>query len=159
MKKYHYLLSIVLGMFLLGCSTQDNKLTNFERHQIEVEVQQVSKNFVNSYNTGDSQIFDPLWSMDAFYQNPVTGEEFDGRDMISFIYKKKFDAGIQGKIEILFSEIEIINSEKVIEKGVMEITKLDQSKAKTGFLIDYSKKNNRWIISNLKEISIDSIKK
>lgn len=160
MKRYYCFLSLIIGIFfLVGCHTQEKKLNSQQISQVEVEIEEISTNLVNSYNTGDSQIFDPLWTMDAFYQNPISGEEFDGRDMISFIYNRKFKEGTQGKMEILSREIRVIDSNNVVETGIMQVSKIDHPTEKKGFEIRYIKQNGGWMINNLKEINFNPVTK
>jgi uncharacterized protein (TIGR02246 family) len=142
-------LTLLAAVSFVGCvQAQQNEKTD------EQAIRNVVQEYQEAYNRQDATKLSELWSSDATYINPVTGETAEGRKAIEKLFQEKFAQGQQKHLEIVIKSIEFPNSDEAIENGIMKVTVSGQPSRQIAFKLGYIKENDKWLVNAIKEIEL-----
>jgi uncharacterized protein (TIGR02246 family) len=107
--------------------------------------------YVEAYNRRDSKTMASMWSPEAVYEDPRTGESVVGRDAI----KKQFDAAMAGaedaKLSVSIDSIEFVSPNVAIEKGTAEVAYSEDEPEKSEYSAVHVKRDGKWLIDRISE--------
>ena len=87
----------------------------------EEAIRTSSAAFIEAYNAGDAKKLAALWSPDAVYLDPLTGESTVGRDAIEKVFADAFDDKEDVKLSVESADIEFISPNVAIVRGVAHV--------------------------------------
>ena len=142
-------LILIAAVGLAACSqAQQNEKAD------EKAIQNAIQAYQEAYNQQDAAKLSALWSSDATYINPLTGESAEGREAIEKLFKEKFAQGKKRHLEITIKSIEFLNPDEAIENGVMKVTVGDQPTQQVAYQLGYVRENGKWLVNEIKEIKL-----
>ncbi len=107
--------------------------------------------YVESYNRRDSRTMAAMWSPDAVYLDPATGERIVGRDAIA----KHFDGMLAGsedaKLVVTINSIDFVSPNVAIEKGTALVTYSDFPPEETTYSAVHVKRDGKWLLDRVSE--------
>lgn len=142
-------LTVLSAAWLVGF-TQTQSSKDVDETTIRSAVQVLQE----AYNQQDGTKLSTLWTSDATYNNPVTGDFAEGREAIEKLFKEKFSQDKKRHLEITIKDIEFSNADEALERGIMKVTSSDQTTQQAAFQLRFAKENGKWLISDFNEIEL-----
>lgn len=120
----------------------------------EAEIRANADKYVESYNRRDSQTMSEMWSPDAVYMDPRTGEGVVGRPAI----KEQFDYALAGqedaKLVVTIDSIEFISPNVAVETGSAVVTYSDYPTEESTYTAVHVKRDGKWLIDRISESEV-----
>ena len=88
----------------------------------EAAIRANAEKYVEAYNRRDSKTMASMWSPDAVYMDPTTGEGVVGRDAIAKQFDYVFAGSEDAKLAVTIDSIEFVSPNVAIEKGTADVT-------------------------------------
>ena len=108
--------------------------------------------FIEAYNAGDAKKLAALWSPDAVYLDPLTGETIVGRDAIEKVFADAFDDKEDVKLSVESADIEFISPNVAIVRGVAHVIKKGEEPVDSDFTSVRVKVDGKWLIDRVTEV-------
>jgi uncharacterized protein (TIGR02246 family) len=110
--------------------------------------------YVESYNRRDSQTMADMWSPEAVYMDPRTGEGVMGRPAI----KEQFDDALAGqedaKLTVTIDSIEFISPNVAVEKGTAVVASTDHPAEESTYTAVHIKRDGKWLVDRISETEV-----
>jgi len=145
-KSFFYLALFVAG--LMATSSRADQAAD------EAAIRANADKYVESYNRRDSKTMASMWSPDAVYQDPSTGEAFVGRDEIAKQLDYVFAGSEDAKLAIAIDSVEFLSPNVAIEKGVSDITYSKGEPEKTEYTAVHVKRDGQWFLDRISETEV-----
>ena len=117
----------------------------------EAAIRKTVESYVAVFNQGDAKALASLWSPEAVYMNPISGEQVVGREEI----KKQFDAifaeGKGAKLEAKTDSIQFVSPNVAVEHGTAKILRADQAPEESEYTAVYVKRDGQWLLDRVTE--------
>jgi uncharacterized protein (TIGR02246 family) len=108
--------------------------------------------FVAAYNARDAKRLAALWSPEAIYMDPSTGDETVGRAAIEEQFANAFaDAG-DAKLAVDVESIEFVSPNVAIERGSAHIVRLNEEPLDSHFTAVLVKRGGQWLLDRVSEV-------
>ena len=111
--------------------------------------------FISVYNKGDTKALAAMFTEDAEALE-ADGERFLGRDLIEQRFAETFAANPGAKIAIETDTIRFLSPEVAKEEGHSLVSPTKGSPVKSAFTVLYIKQDGRWLISSVREDTVES---
>jgi uncharacterized protein (TIGR02246 family) len=120
----------------------------------EATIRANAEKYVEAYNRRDSATMAQMWSPEALYMDPRTGEAVVGREAI----KEQIDYALAGqedaKLVVAIDSIEFVSPNVAIEKGNSIITYSDHPPENSEYAAVHVKREGQWLIDRISESEI-----
>jgi uncharacterized protein (TIGR02246 family) len=110
--------------------------------------------YVESYNRRDSKSMAGMWSPEAVYQDPSTGEGVVGREAIAKQLDDVFAGAEDAKLAVTIDSIDFVSPNVVIEKGVADITYSEAAPEKFEYSAVHVKRDGQWLLDRVSEVEV-----
>jgi uncharacterized protein (TIGR02246 family) len=117
----------------------------------EATIRENAQKFVEAYNRRDSKTMAAMWSPEAVYMDPSTGENVSGRDEIAKQFDETFAGAEDAKLAIAIDSIEFVSPNVAVEKGTAEVTYADFPAEKTAYTAVHVKRDGKWLLDRVSE--------
>jgi uncharacterized protein (TIGR02246 family) len=107
--------------------------------------------YVELYNRRDSKSMADMWSPDAVYQDPSTGEGVVGREEIAKTLDGVFAGSEDAKLAVNIDSVEFMSPNVAIEKGTAEITYGKGEPEHTEYSAVHVKRDGKWLLDRVSE--------
>lgn len=147
-KRFKIILVLLAGAWLAGCNQP-------QQHDAadEKAIRNTVQAYQEAYNQQDFTKLAALWSSDAVYLNPVTGENAEGREAIEKLFQERFAKG-KSHLEIGIDSIEFTDADEAVENGVVKFTLPNQPEQEMAYAATFVKENGKWLLNALNEIEL-----
>jgi uncharacterized protein (TIGR02246 family) len=108
--------------------------------------------YVESYNRRDSRTMAGMWSPEAVYMDPTTGEGVVGRDAIAKQFDYAFAGSEDAKLAVNIDSIEFLSPNVAIEKGKAVVTYSDRDPEITDYTAVHVKRDGQWLLDRVSEV-------
>lgn len=146
------LLSPVCAACLFACFSF---ITQGSSKDDEAAIRTKSQAFVDAFNQRDDRALAALWTQNAQYIYPQTGEVLNGREEIARAYHSSFEQKPNAKIEFTIDQIIFPSSDKAIEAGTAIITHPGKEPTRTAYKAYYEKQHDEWLLTQVREVEFD----
>lgn len=143
---------LLMLTILLFCSCSKEPTSSSESD--EKSIHQTLDQYQAAYNHADAQKLGSLWSKEATFSTPLTGEVIEGRDAIIEHYKAKFAKEEQAKIEVVHKKLTFTAPDEALEEGLINFDYPDDSAVQVAFKAAYIKEDGKWLIDEIREIEL-----
>jgi uncharacterized protein (TIGR02246 family) len=120
----------------------------------EATIRANADKYVEAYNRRDSATMAQMWSPDAIYMDPRTGEGVVGREAI----KEQFDYTLAGqedaKLAVTIDSVEFVSPNVAIERGKAVVTYSDYPAEESEYAAVHVKRDGQWLIDRISESEI-----
>lgn len=152
------ILSWLLTLALMGivlvetCSSQEaeSEQTNVD----EIAIRANAEAYVEAYNKRDAKAVAEMWSPDAVYMDPTTGEGIVGREAIAAQFEEEFAATPDINIEVTIDSVGFVSPNVAIEKGVATVRVPKQEPEVTNYSAVHVKREGKWLIDRVSESEV-----
>ena len=107
--------------------------------------------FVESYNRRDSRTMASMWSPEAVYMDPTTGEGVVGRDAIAKQFDYAFAGAEDAKLGVTIDSIEFVSPNVAIERGTALVTYGEGEPEETQYTAVHVKRDGLWLLDRVAE--------
>lgn len=120
----------------------------------EAAIRANAQKYVESYNRRDSKTMASMWSPDAVYQDPSTGEGIVGRDAIAKQLDYVFAGAEDAKLAVTIDSVEFLSPNVAIEKGVADISYSQGEPEKFEYSAVHVKRDGQWLLDRVSETQV-----
>lgn len=110
--------------------------------------------YVESYNRRDSKTMASMWSPEAVYTNPQTGEGIVGQEAISKQFNYEFAGAEDAKLVVVVDSIEFVSPNVAIEKGSATVSYSEHPPEKTVYTAIHVKRDGKWLLDRVTESAV-----
>lgn len=142
--KSHSLFSLIFLFIFSSCNNQE--------WSNESAIRQRAESYEQAFNRGDAKSLASLWSEDATYVNPESGEVISGRKAIEELFTSNFQEQKGSQIELKIDSINFPTSNQAVENGIAIVTQRDGLVNQTAYKALYEKRNGEWLITQVREV-------
>jgi uncharacterized protein (TIGR02246 family) len=107
--------------------------------------------YVVAYNKHDAKAVAAMWSPDAVYMDPSTGEAAVGREEIEKVFADTLAALKDAKLEVEVSSVEFVSPNVAIENGTVRIIQPDAEPEETNYTAVNVKRDGKWLLDRISE--------
>jgi uncharacterized protein (TIGR02246 family) len=127
--------------------------TNAAQHaDDEAAIRAIGAEFIQAYNARDAKKLAALWSPEAVYVDPLTGEETVGRDAIEKVFTEAFADKQDVKLSVEDVSIEYVSPNVAIVRGTAHVTRPGEEADDSEFTSVRVKQGGRWLIDRVSEV-------
>jgi uncharacterized protein (TIGR02246 family) len=110
--------------------------------------------YVEAYNKHDAKALAALWSPDAVYLDPSTGEAAVGRDEIEKVFAATLADLIDDKLEVSVESIDFVSPNVAIENGIARIVRPNEEPEESNYSAVNVKRDGKWLLDRVTEEEI-----
>ena len=123
-----------------------------DRDAEEAAIRANADKYVESYNRRDSKTMASMWSPDAVYMDPTTGEGVIGRDAIAKQFDYAFAGSEDAQLKVEIESIDFLSPNVALEKGRAVVTYSDFPTETTDYTAIHVKRDGQWLIDRVSEV-------
>jgi len=117
----------------------------------EAAIRRSDDAYIEAYNKQDAKAVAALWSPEAVYVDPETGEESIGREEIEREFSETF-AGLQdAKLEMDVAAIKFLSPNVAIESGTARVVSPNEPPDESTYAALFVKRDGKWLLDRVKE--------
>jgi uncharacterized protein (TIGR02246 family) len=147
MKKVHST-CIALCFFACFLTTIESRADQAED---EAAIRKTDEAYVEAYNKQDAKALAALWSPEAVYVDPETGEEAIGREEIEKEFADTFTGLKDAKLEINVDSIQFMSPNVAIENGTARVIRPDAEPDESSYSALFVKREGKWLLDRVTE--------
>lgn len=147
------LVSVLLAAWLaaVGQAQEDRQ------REDEAAIRKAVEAYVACFNQGDAQALAALWSPEAVYINPISGEQVVGRAAIQQQFTSIFADATGIRLEATTQAIQFISPNVAIEQGSAKVTRSEQTAEESEYTAVYVKRDGQWLLDRVTEEDVPVI--
>lgn len=107
--------------------------------------------YVAAFNQGDAKTLASMWSPDAVYTNPLSGEQVVGREAIEQQFISIFEQAKGTKLEVATESIKFVSPNVAIEQGSAKVMQADQPPEESEYSAVFIKRDGNWLLDRVTE--------
>ena len=123
-----------------------------DRHAAdEAAIRKAVESYVVAFNQGDAKALAAMWSPDAVYTNPLSGEQVVGREAIEKQFAAIFADAKGAKLEAKTDSIRFISPNVAVENGTAKVVTAEQTPEESEYTAIYVKQDAQWLLDRVTE--------
>lgn len=122
-----------------------------DQAQDEAAIRKSDEDYVEAYNKRDAKALAALWSPEAVYVDPETGNEFVGREEIEKEFTDTFAGLKEGKLEVKVESIRFLSPNVAVENGTARIVKPEGEPDESSYAALFVKREGKWLLDRVTE--------
>ena len=147
MKKNHFMR--VLLVCCLSCFVSN--ACRADQAEEEAAIRKIDDAYVEAYNKHDAKALAEMWSPEAVYVDPETGEEAVGREEIEKEFADTFEGLKDAKLEIDVESIKFLSPNVAIESGTARILRPNEEPDESTYSALFVKRDGNWLLDRVTE--------
>jgi uncharacterized protein (TIGR02246 family) len=149
-------LILTLAVFSAGLGTL-NAAQVQRQAESEAAIRKAVEGYVVAFNKRDAKALAALWSPEAVYTNPLSGEEVVGRDAIEKQFIGVFAEVKEAKLEVTTLSINFVSPNVAIEQGTAKVIVPEETPELTQYTAVYVKRGEEWLLDRMTEEGVPNI--
>ena len=117
----------------------------------EAAIRKAVDSYVAAFNNGDAKALAALWSPEAVYTNPDSGEQSVGRDAIEKQFAKIFAAAKGAKLDAKTDSIKFVSPNVAVEQGTAKVLQPKGAAEESEYSAVYVKREGKWLLDRVTE--------
>ena len=117
----------------------------------EAAIRKAVESYVAAFNQGDAKALAAMWSPEAVYTNPLSGEQVVGREAIEKQFAAIFADAKGAKLEAKTDSIQFISPSVAVEHGTAKVITAEQTPEETEYTAIYVKRDAQWLLDRVTE--------
>jgi uncharacterized protein (TIGR02246 family) len=117
----------------------------------EAAIRKSDEAYVAAYNKHDAKALAALWSPEAVYIDPETGEEAVGREEIEKDFASTFADLTDAKLEISVESIKFLSPNVAVENGTARIIRPNGEPDESAYSALFVKRDGKWLLDRVTE--------
>lgn len=144
----HWFAAICCTAAVLGLNAAQQV---FAQDKEEAAIRQAVDSYVAAFNQGDAGALAALWSPEAVYTSPLSGEQAVGREAIEKQFARAFAASKGAKLEAKTESIRFVSPNVAIEQGTAKVLSPTGEAEETEYSAVYTKRDGKWLLDRVTE--------
>ncbi|WP_145391983.1 YybH family protein [Stieleria neptunia] len=107
--------------------------------------------YVAAFNQGDAKALAAMWSPEAVYTNPLSGDQVVGREAIAEQFAAIFNENKDIKLSAVTESIQFISPGVALEVGTATVMQPDQEPEESAYTAVYVKRDGSWLLDRVTE--------
>jgi uncharacterized protein (TIGR02246 family) len=146
--KKTYITSIALSFLSLWSVTLNGYA---DQANDEAMIRNNAEAYVAAYNNRDAKALAAMWSPDAVYSDPSTGEEAVGREEIEKAFAETLSESKEAKLEVEVDAVRFVSPNVAIENGTARIVRPNEEPEESGYTAVNVKRDGKWLLDRVTE--------
>jgi len=117
----------------------------------EAAIRKAVESYVAAFNKGDAKALAAMWSPEAVYTNPLSGEQVVGRAEIEKQFAGIFAEAKGVKLKAITDSVQFISPCVAVEHGTANVIRADQEPEKSTYTAIYVKRDGQWLLDRVPE--------
>ncbi len=117
----------------------------------EAAIRKSVESYVAAFNKGDEKALAAMWSPEAVYTNPLSGEQVVGRAEIEKQFATIFANAKGAKLEAKTDSIKFVSPNVAVEQGTAKVIRPDQEPENSQYTAVYVKRDGQWLLDRVTE--------
>jgi uncharacterized protein (TIGR02246 family) len=117
----------------------------------EATIRKNAEAYVAAYNNHDAKTLATMWSPDAVYMDPSTGESAVGRQEIEKAFGGILAALGDATLEVEVQSVEFVSPNVAIERGVARVVSPKDEPVDTNYTAVNVKRDGKWLLDRVAE--------
>lgn len=149
----------VLAAAMTACSLVTAGAMETDRQaDDEAAIRQAVKSYVAAFNEGDAEALAAMWSLDAVYENPFSGDQVVGREAIEQQFVGIFAEQEGVKLQATTDAIQFVSPGVAVEHGTATVIHADQEPAESAYTAIYVKRDGQWLLDRVTEEDVPVVR-
>lgn len=120
----------------------------------ETEIRKVVEAYVAAFNKGDAKALAAMWSPEAVYINPLSGDRVVGREAIEKQFTAILAESKDVKLVATTDSVRLISPGVAVEHGTAKLVKADQTLEESQTTSIFVKREGKWLLDRVTEEEI-----
>jgi uncharacterized protein (TIGR02246 family) len=117
----------------------------------EAAIRKNDEAYVEAYNKRDAKALAALWSPEAVYIDPETGNQFVGREEIEKEFAETFAGLKDAKLEVDVDSIRFLSPNVAVENGTARVIYRDGDPDESSYTALFVKRDGTWLLDRVSE--------
>ena len=117
----------------------------------EAAIRKIDDAYVEAYNKHDAKALAAMWSPEAVYVDPETGEEAVGREEIEKEFAETFEGLKDAKLEIDVKSIKFLSPNVAVESGTARVVRPKEEPDESTYSALFVKRDGKWLLDRVTE--------
>ena len=117
----------------------------------ETAIRKSDDAYVDAYNKHDAKALSALWSPEAVYVDPETGDEAVGSDAIEKEFAETFEGLKDAKLEVDVQSIKFLSPNVAVENGTARIIRPNEKLDESTYSALFVKRDGKWLLDRVTE--------
>lgn len=117
----------------------------------EAAIRKNAESYVAAYNNRDAKALALMWSPDAVYIDPLTGETAIGQEEIEKVFAEAWADADDAKLEVDVKSVRFVSPSVAIEEGTARIVRPNQEPEESGYKAVNVKRDGKWLLDRVTE--------
>lgn len=117
----------------------------------EAAIRANAQKYVEAYNRRDARALAAMWSPEAVYMNPLTGDAVVGRPAIEQQFAGIFAEAGDVKLEVNVESIDFVSPNVAIERGTARVIRPGQAPEDSTYRAVNVKRDGQWLVDRVSE--------
>jgi uncharacterized protein (TIGR02246 family) len=117
----------------------------------EAAIRKSDNAYVEAYNKRDAKALAALWSPEAVYIDPETGDEAVGRDEIEKEFAATFEDLKDAKLEVNVESIRFLSPNVAVENGTARVIGPEGEPDESSYAALFVKREGKWLLDRVTE--------
>jgi uncharacterized protein (TIGR02246 family) len=122
------------------------------RSDDEAAIRAAGAAFIEAYNAKDAKKLAALWSPEAVYIDPLTGEQTVGRDEIEKVFADAFADKQDVKLEVEANSIDFVSPNVAIVRGMAHVIRPGEEPVDSEYTAVRVKRDGKWLLDRVSEV-------
>ena len=122
----------------------------------EAAIRSNADKYVASYNRRDSRTMASMWSPDAVYLDPSSGERIVGRGAIAEHFDDMVAGSEDAKLAVTIGSIDFVSPNVALEKGTALVTYSKLPPEETTYSAVHVKRDGQWYLDRVSEEEVEA---
>jgi uncharacterized protein (TIGR02246 family) len=122
-----------------------------DQFEDEAAIRKNAAAYVEAYNKRDAKAVAEMWSPDAVYMDPDTGEAAVGREEIEKLFAGTLAGLGEGKIEVDVDSVKFMSANVAIENGTVRIIRPNAEPEVTYYSAVNVRRDGKWLLDRVSE--------
>lgn len=149
MKRVLLAIALLLGWLPFARAADDDS-----QAADEAAIRKSVETYVASFNRGDAAALAALWTPEAVYTHPISGEQVIGRENIQKQFADIFAESKQIKLEAATQAIQFISPGVAVEQGNARLILPDETPEESEYTAIYVKRDGQWLLDRVTESEV-----
>jgi len=117
----------------------------------EAAIRKAVESYVAAFNSGDAKALAAMWSPEAVYTNPLSGEQVVGRAEIEKQFTAIFAEAKGVKLEAKTESVRFVSPNVAVEQGTAKVIRPKQAPEDSEYTAVYVKRDSQWLLDRVTE--------
>lgn len=136
---------LLAGSVLVGAAEGDRQAAD------EAAIRKAVESYVAAFNAGDAKALAALWSPEAVYTNPLSGDQVVGREAIEKQFAGIFAESKGAKLSASTSSVRFISPNVAVEEGTAKFVAPEREPEDSEYTAIYVRRDGQWLLDRVTE--------